>query len=80
MTKSDATLSSDVSNDNVVIENRGMHGFSIPAYTYHSCKCEQIRIGPAYTCMDDQGYFWNCPGCEDMFKTSSPEEEGGQGE
>ena len=46
---------------------RAMHGFSIPAYTYRSCKCGKIWLGPAYACMDDDGYFWNCKGCADRF-------------
>ena len=56
-----------MNNDDRSPRPRGMHGFSIPAYTYSSCACGKIWIGPAYTCVDDNGYFWNCPGCADRF-------------
>lgn len=61
-------------NNTIIIENRAMHGFSIPAYTYKSCACGQLWLGPAYAVIDDQGYFWNCPGCEHLFKPPQPEE------
>lgn len=63
----------DVANDNDAAGEgndarlRAMHGFSIPAYTYQSCRCGKVWLGPAYTCIDDDGYFWNCKGCAHRF-------------
>lgn len=57
-----------MNNDDSTRKPRTMHGFSIPAYTFKSCACGQIWIGPTYTCADDNGFFWNCPGCEHRFK------------
>lgn len=65
---------SNGANDNLIIENRAMHSFSIPAQTFHSCACGQIWEGPAFTCIDNQGHFWNCKGCEDRFKSLAQEE------
>ena len=65
---------SNGANDNLITENRAMHGFSIPAYTYKQCACGQIWQGPAYTCIDDQGYFWSCEGCEERFKNLPAED------
>lgn len=57
-----------MSKDENPVTSRAMHGFSIPAYTYKSCACGQVWIGPAYACIDDNGYFWNCPGCAHRFE------------
>ena len=60
-----------MNNDDKPQTPRAMHGFSIPAYTYKSCACGQIWLGPAYACIDDNGYFWNCPGCMHRFAPGS---------
>lgn len=65
-----------MNDDTHPLKPRAMHGFSIPAYTYKSCACGQIWIGPAYTCIDDSGFFWNCPGCEHRFKSDGNYLEG----
>ncbi|MEM9617068.1 MAG: hypothetical protein AAF936_03825 [Pseudomonadota bacterium] len=46
---------------------RAMHGFFIPAYGFRSCACGELWTGPAYACIDDDGFMWNCPGCASRF-------------
>lgn len=75
MTVTSAAVANGAINDNLNNENRAMHGFSIPAYTYKSCTCGKVWIGPAYACIDNNGHFWNCPGCEDRFRETAPQDE-----
>ena len=66
-----------MNDEKAIMSKRAMHGFSIPANTYLSCRCGQIWGGPAYACRDDEGYFWHCPGCEDRFADPGEGDEAG---